>query len=147
MGSALRRDWKPRVGRRARFESNAARVAHLNELVAAIESWLASVSDQEAMAALDRHRVPFAPVLSVQQAMSHPHLRERGTVRQVRDRVLGEFDLPRFALRFSEFKSPFALDAPFLGEHNGQVPTRHLGYTPVRIRELEHGGVLRSGPR
>lgn len=99
------------------------------------------------MAALDRHRVPFAPVLSVQGAMNHPHLRERGTVRRVRDRVLGEFDLPGFSLRFSEFKTPLTLDAPFLGEHNEQVLTRHLGYTPARIRELERGGVRCSGPR
>jgi crotonobetainyl-CoA:carnitine CoA-transferase CaiB-like acyl-CoA transferase len=99
------------------------------------------------MAALDHHRVPFAPVLSVHEAMNHPHLRERGTVRRVRDRVFGEFDLPGFALRFSEFKNPLTLDAPFLGEHNEQVLTRHLGYTPARIRELEHGGVLCSGPR
>jgi crotonobetainyl-CoA:carnitine CoA-transferase CaiB-like acyl-CoA transferase len=138
---------RPELARDPRFENNAARVAHLNELVGVIERWLASVSDKEAMAALDHHRVPFAPVLSVQEAMNHPHLRERGTVRRVRDRVLGEFDLPGFALRFSEFKTPLTLDAPFLGEHNEQVLMRHLGYTPARIRELELGGVLCSGPR
>jgi crotonobetainyl-CoA:carnitine CoA-transferase CaiB-like acyl-CoA transferase len=83
----------------------------------------------------------------VQDAINHPHLRERGTVRRVRDRVLGEFDLSGFALRFSEFRNPLTLDAPFLGEHNEQVLTRHLGYTPVRIRELERGGVLCNGAR
>jgi CoA:oxalate CoA-transferase len=94
----------PELAHDPRFENNAARVAHLDELVGVLEGWFASISDSEAMAALDHHRVQFAPVLSVHDAMNHPHLRERGTVRRVRDRLLGEFDLPGFALRFSEFR-------------------------------------------
>jgi CoA:oxalate CoA-transferase len=91
--------------------------------------------------------VPFAPIVSVQDAMNHPHLRERGTVRKVRDRVLSEFDLPGFALRFSDFEKPLTLDAPFLGEHNERVLTRDLGYSPSQVRELERNGVLHSGSR
>jgi crotonobetainyl-CoA:carnitine CoA-transferase CaiB-like acyl-CoA transferase len=138
---------RPELAHDPRFENNAARVDHLKEMVAEIESWLASVSEKEAMEALDRHRVPFAPILSVRDAMDHPHLRERGTVRKVHDRVLGEFDLPGFALRFSEFKNPLTLDAPFLGEHNQQVLTRYLGCTAERIRNFESSGVLCSGSR
>ncbi|MGH7986145.1 MAG: CaiB/BaiF CoA transferase family protein [Candidatus Binataceae bacterium] len=138
---------RPEVAHDSRFENNAARVDHLKEVVAEIESWLASVSDQEAMELLDRYRVPFAPILSVRDAMNHPHLRERGTVRKVHDRVLGELDLPGFALRFSEFKTPLTLDAPFLGEHNRAVLMRYLGYTADAIEGLERRGILHSGSR
>ena len=138
---------RPELAHDPRFENNSARLAHLKEMEAAIEGWLASVTEQEAMAALDRHRVPFAPILSVRDAMNHPHLRERGAVRKVHDRILGEFDLPGFALRFSEFNQPLVLDAPFLGEHNEQVLIRHLNYSPERIRNLEGAGVLYSGSR
>ncbi len=138
---------RPELAYDSRYENNAARVAHLQEMVADIEGWLGLMSDQEAMELLDRHRVPFAPVLSVRDAMNHPHLRERGTVRKVRDRVLGEFDLPGFALRFSDFKSPLTLDAPFLGEHNQQVLTQYLGYTAANVENLERHGVLHSGSR
>jgi CoA:oxalate CoA-transferase len=138
---------RPELAHDPRFENNTARVANLQDVITVIEGWLSSVSDEEAMAVLDRYRVPFAPVVSVQEAMNHPHLRERGTVRKVRDRVLGEFDLPGFALRFSDFKKPLALDAPFLGEHNELVLTRDLGYRPSQVRELEHSGVLHSGSR
>ncbi|MEA2681662.1 MAG: hypothetical protein QOK03_3384, partial [Candidatus Binataceae bacterium] len=55
--------------------------------------------------------------------------------------------LPGFALRFSDFKKPLTLDAPFLGEHNELVHTRDLGYRPSQVRELEHSGVLHSGSR
>lgn len=138
---------RPQLAQDPRFENNTARVAHLKEMVAEIEGWLQSVSDQEAMELLDRHRVPFAPILSVRDAMNHPHLQERGTVRKVRDRVLGEFALPGFALRFSEFKTPLTLDAPFLGEHNRQVLTHYLGYDSQSIASLEQRGILQSGAR
>ncbi|MGH8012995.1 MAG: CaiB/BaiF CoA transferase family protein, partial [Candidatus Binataceae bacterium] len=138
---------RPELVHDSRFENNAARVNHLQELVPEIESWLASVSDQKAMELLDSYRVPFAPVLSVRDAMNHPHLRERGTVRKVRDRVLGEFDLPGFALRFSEFETPLTLDAPFLGEHNRAVLMRYLGFTADAIEGMERRGILHSGSR
>jgi crotonobetainyl-CoA:carnitine CoA-transferase CaiB-like acyl-CoA transferase len=137
----------PQLARDPRFENNTARVAHLEEMVTEIEGWLQSVSDDQAMELLDRHRVPFAPILSVRDAMNHPHLQERGTVRKVRDRVLGDFALPGFALRFSEFKTPLTLDAPFLGEHNLQVLTHYLGYDRQRIQNLEQRGILQSGSR
>jgi len=39
-------------------------------------------------------RVPCAPVLTLHEAMAHPHLRQRGTVRRVREESIGEFDIP-----------------------------------------------------
>ena len=51
-----------------------------------IEAWLQSLpSDEAAIQILEEHRVPTAPVLSVPQAMNHPHLRQRGTVITVKD--------------------------------------------------------------
>jgi len=84
-------------------------------------------------------------VLSVEEAMNHPHLRARGTVRKVRDRILGELDLPGFALRFSDFKVPLELHAPFLGEHNEPVLARLLEMSPEQVKNLEERGVLNRG--
>lgn len=103
-------------------------------------------SDEASMAAMKEHRVPHAPVLSVAEAVNHPHLRQRGTVRTIHDRILGDFDVPGFALRFSDFPENLELEAPMLGEHNEEVLTTQLGYSTARVRELERGGVLRSGP-
>ena len=98
------------------------------------------------MAVLKEYRVPHAPVLSVAEAVQHPHLRLRGTVRTVHDRILGDFEVPGFALRFSDFPERLELHAPMLGEHNGEVLGRWLGYDAKRVGELEKKGVLRSGP-
>ncbi|MGO9449783.1 MAG: CaiB/BaiF CoA transferase family protein [Candidatus Binataceae bacterium] len=123
------------------------RLKNLKELVAIIEAWFQSMpSDDASMAAMKEYRVPHAPVLSVAEAVKHPHLRQRGTVRTVHDRILGDFDVPGFALRFSNFPERPDLQAPFLGEHNEEVLTTYLGYGKDRIRELEKNGTLRSGP-
>src|SRR5207302_4027900 len=111
-----------------------------------MEGWLQGVSDEVAMAAMKEYRVPHAPVLSVAEAVQHPHLRERGTVRTVHDRILGDFDVPGFALRFSAYPQRLELEAPMLGEHNAEIIQRYLGYAPERIRELEQQGVLRNAP-
>lgn len=136
---------KPGLARDPRFTDNAARLKNLQELIAVIEQWIQSMpSDDAAVAAMKEQRVPMAPILSVEEAVHHPHLRERGTVRTIHDRVLGDFDVPGFSLRFSEFPKPLELDAPLLGEHNEEILTKVLGYPAARVRELEGKGVLKS---
>jgi crotonobetainyl-CoA:carnitine CoA-transferase CaiB-like acyl-CoA transferase len=138
---------RPELAEDPRFKLNADRLINLKELVATIEGWLQSMpSDDASMAAMKEYRVPHAPILSLEEAVKHPHLRERGTVRTVHDRILGDFDVPGFALRFSEFPSLLELDAPFLGEHNEDVLINHLGYAPSRVNELIDKGIIRKGP-
>src|SRR5262249_3505878 len=120
---------------------------NVHELVAIIEGWIQSqVSDDAAMAALRERHVPVAPILSVPEASQHPHLRQRGTVRTIHDRILGDIEVPGFALRFSEFPRTLDLHAPTLGEHNEEILTQWLGYTTDEVRELERKGVLGNGP-
>jgi crotonobetainyl-CoA:carnitine CoA-transferase CaiB-like acyl-CoA transferase len=138
---------QPELARDPRFTDNAARMRNLDELVALIEGWLRSqASDDAAMAMLKEQHVPIAPILSVPEALQHPHLRQRGTVRTIHDRILGNLEAPGFALRFSEFPKTLDLQAPTLGEHNEEILTQWLGYTTDAVRELERKGVLRSGP-
>jgi crotonobetainyl-CoA:carnitine CoA-transferase CaiB-like acyl-CoA transferase len=139
---------KPELAKDLRFIDNESRVKNCRALVEIIEKWIGSLpSDAAAFAAMQEHRVPCAPVLSVEEAINHPHLRERGTVRKVRDRILGELDLPGFALRFSEFPTPLNLEAPFLGQHNAELLGHYLGYTREEIEDLERRGVLRHEQR
>jgi crotonobetainyl-CoA:carnitine CoA-transferase CaiB-like acyl-CoA transferase len=136
----------PELLRDPRFADVASRSRHKSEIIELVEQWLAKMPDDEAsLEALRARRVPAAPVLSVSEAMNHPHLRQRGTVRKVRDRLLGEFEIPGFPLRFSGFPAELEFEAPLLGEHNAAVLTRYLGYSPEQIRQLEETGVLHHG--
>jgi crotonobetainyl-CoA:carnitine CoA-transferase CaiB-like acyl-CoA transferase len=134
---------RPELAADARFADHAARIENLDEVVAIIEDWLGGFdTPAEGVAALSAARVPVAPVLSVAEAVAHPHMRARGTVRTVTDRVWGDVDLPGPALRFSAFPDELPLQAPFLGEHNEDVLTRHLGLSADAVQGLERDGVL-----
>ena len=138
---------RPDMARDPRFTDNETRMKNLDALVDTIEGWIRSQpSDDAALETLKAHHVPVAPILSVPEALRHPHLRQRGTVRTVHDRLLGDLEVPGFALRFSDFPSPLELQAPLLGEHNAKILTEWLGYSPDQIQALERRGILRSGP-
>ncbi len=129
------------------FGTNELRLENLKELIAVIEGWLQSfATDEEAIAALQAVRVPVAPVLTVPQAIDHPHHRERGTVRRINDRMLGEFDIPGMPLRFSNHPDLLPLEAPFLGEQNHEILSEWLSYSDAQINTLEEEGVLSSAP-
>jgi len=139
---------RPELPEDPRFKDNADRMAHVEELKRLIQEWFDSMpGDDEIFRLFDEYRVPYAPVLTIEQAIAHPHLRDNEVVRTVNDRFLGEFDVPGFPLRFSEFPRHRQLDAPTLGEHNRSILTNYLGYSPERIETLERDGVLRQGTR
>jgi crotonobetainyl-CoA:carnitine CoA-transferase CaiB-like acyl-CoA transferase len=131
------------LARDPRFADNGARVEHQGAVVEAIESWLASLPhDDAARRNLEKARVPCAPVLSVAEAVAHPHLRERGTIRTIRDHHFGELDVPGMPLRFSEFPNDLELHSAELGEHNAEILGSVLGYSAEHIQAMEDNGVL-----
>ena len=139
---------RPELPDDPRFKNNADRMANVEELKRLIQEWFDSMpGDDEVFRRFDEYRVPYAPVLNVEQAISHPHLRDNEVVRTVSDRFLGEFDVPGFPLRFSECPRHPELVAPILGEHNRSVLTDYLGYSAERIEALERDHVLHQGER
>jgi crotonobetainyl-CoA:carnitine CoA-transferase CaiB-like acyl-CoA transferase len=131
-----------------RFKDLASRAANADELKRIVQEWIDSTpTDDAALQLLEEHRVPHAPVLTVEEAVNHPHLRERGTVTTVQDQFIGKFDVPGFPMRFSAFPEELQLPAPTLGQHNTEVLRNYLGYSAERIRKLEADGILYRGER
>jgi len=138
----------PELGKHPDFATNDLRVQKLPLIQELVEAWFASMpNDEESMRVLDEHHVSAGPVLSIAEAVNHPHLRQRGTVTVLNDRILGPFEVPASPLRFSDFPQQPPVDAPHLGEHNIEVLRDHLGYSDERIRRLEADGVLHSEDR
>jgi crotonobetainyl-CoA:carnitine CoA-transferase CaiB-like acyl-CoA transferase len=138
---------RPELSGDERYLNRRRRSERRAELVQIIEDWLAaSPSDEASLEGLRRARVPVAPILSIREAMEHPHLIERGTVRSITDPLLGEFKIPGFPLRFSGFPNEIEFDAPMLGEHNASVLEKYLGYDAIRVTKLEQAGVLHRAP-
>ena len=77
---------------------------------------------------------------------AHPHMLERGTIREVKDPKLGSVLMPGMPLRFSGFEHNAPLAAAHLGEHNEAVLEKVLGYSEDQIRALNDSGVLFNNP-
>jgi CoA:oxalate CoA-transferase len=137
----------PELARDPRFADLPARVKNRDAVAEVVEAWLASMPDDEkSLEVMRAARVPVAPIHTLEDAMNHPHLRERGTVAEVHDRVLGDMKVPGFPIRFSEFPSPANMQAPLLGEHNELILRKYLGYPEERIAALKTDCVLISKP-
>jgi CoA:oxalate CoA-transferase len=139
---------RPELAEDPRFASPRARRDNKDALKDVIEAWLGTfTSREEALAALEAERVPCAPVLTLHEAMAHPHLRERGTVRRVRDPEIGEFDIPGLAAKFSRWPAPEEIKADRLGEHNEEVLRDILALSDEEIAQLYADKVVVRDPR
>lgn len=139
---------QPELEHDPRFAEGPVRARHQGELTPIIEAWLATQpSTEAALEQLEKFRVPSAPVLSPADALRHPYFRDRGTLRDIEDPVLGKFSIPGFPLKFSAQPELPELVAPLLGQHNARVLQELLGYDEARIAALAAAGVIASGDR
>jgi CoA:oxalate CoA-transferase len=131
----------------ARFSTASLRRDNNEALKVLLENWLGGFATREhAISALDKKRIPCAPVLTLREAMEHPHLRERGVIRRVSDPYIGEFDIPGPPARFSAWKVPGDLRADLLGAHNEEILQTFAGLGDEEIAELYRAGVLVQDP-
>ena len=139
---------RPELGDDPEFSTSNKRIEQMPLIRRLIQEWLDSTpSDEESIRVLEDNRIPVAPVLTVAEAVNHPHLRQRGTVTTLHDPVLGAFDVPASPWRFSEYPEPMDLQAPFLGEHNAEILKQYLGYSDQRLEQLTSEGVLHCDNR
>jgi len=130
-----------------RFATPRKRRDNKEALHKIVEEWLADFSTREdALSALHKQRIPCAPVLSLDEAMAHPHHIERGTIRNVHDQQLGDFQIPGMPVRFSRWAPAERLKAALLGEHNEEILKDILGLDDARISELYENKVLVQDP-
>lgn len=137
---------RPELADDPRFTTNQARLAHRDELTDLIEEWLATFPHPDAaVAALAAAGVPAGPVLSPADAVDDPHFQARGTVRQIQDPHLGSFTVPGFPIRFDGAPVEPALAAADLGQHNEEILTGLLGWSPDQVTEAHRRGLLVGG--
>ena len=137
---------RPDLVNHERYATDAGRLAERPVIVKLLEDWLATFPDRDsAVALMQQHQVPTAPVLSVAETLTHPHHVARGTVRTITDPIAGTFQIPGMPLRFSNFPDDLPLEAPTLGQHNAEVLRDWLGMNEQEIASLESANVLQAG--
>jgi crotonobetainyl-CoA:carnitine CoA-transferase CaiB-like acyl-CoA transferase len=133
---------RPDLPEDERFELNADRVEHADELEAEIERTLGQRTTEEWIEIIAEDAgVPAGPVYEVEEALNNPQIDARGTVTEIEHPELGEIPVIEHPLRYDRAESGFDLPPPLLGEHNREV-FRDLGYADAEIDALAAEGVF-----
>jgi CoA:oxalate CoA-transferase len=137
----------PELAADPRFKDARGRRDNKEQLRDVIEQWLSTFATRDdALAALDAERVPCAPVLTVNEAMKHPHHNERKTVRWVEDPLLGRVAIPGVPVKFSAWPDRTEVRSARLGEDNERVLRELLKMPAEQIRKLYAEEILVRDP-
>ena len=133
----------PELASDPRFKGARGRRDNNDALKEIIEKWMASMPSRDAaIAALDKERVPCAPVLTVNEAVKHPHLNERKTVRWIEDPELGRVAIPAVPVKFSAWPDRTEVRSARLGEDNERLLHDLANLSDAQIAKLYDEGIL-----
>lgn len=147
IGNAQFAHWAQMIGRPnltddPRFTDDLARGGHGEELSAYMGAWCADRTTEECLAALDEHRVPGGPVLTYQEALDLPHVRQIGVFEDhPYPSASKPVPLARFPTVLSASPGVIRGRATELGEHTDEI-LADLGYAPAEIEALRRARVV-----
>ena len=125
-----------------RFKDDLSRGDHGEALSAYMAAWCADRTTQQCLAEMDASKVPGGPVLSPQELLDLPHVRQVGILHDV------EYPTAEAAAPLAGFPAVLSASpgtirgrAPQLGEHTDDV-LRELGYDAASIERLRRDGVV-----
>lgn len=124
-----------------RFATNAARVAHVEEVDAAIEGWTSRHTLEEIIETFERHEAAAAPVYDIAQIMADPHYRARRTVIGIEDGA-SPFPMQDVQPRLSATPGRIRHAGRPLGSANEEVLRDELGISTVELAALRAEGVV-----
>ena len=126
----------------ARFATNAARVAHRDELVALIRGVTVGKPTRDWIALLEQHGVPCGPINTVREVFDDPQVKARGMQIAMQHPQAGSVPLVASPLRLSDTPVSYRHTPPQLGQHTDAVLARHLGLAPEALQTYRDNGVL-----
>ncbi len=120
--------------------TNTDRVLCEAKIDLVLSEWCSQHSLEQALAVLDRHRVPCGPVYDAKDMMNDPHFNNRGMFEQVE--INGEpLKIPAILPKLDDTPGATEWAGPELGAHTDEV-LKSLGMTADQIDELKRNGVI-----
>jgi crotonobetainyl-CoA:carnitine CoA-transferase CaiB-like acyl-CoA transferase len=125
-----------------RFESNADRVEHMDELEAELaETFTERTTDEWVERLAEDAGLPVGPVYKVNEALGNEQVEARDVVKELSHPAAGEIPSIDHPLNFEGAASGFDGAPPMLGEDTERVLER-LGYSDDEIAELRGAGAI-----
>ena len=126
----------------ARFATNQARLANVDELDRVVEAWFAEHDLDEVLALMEEHHAAAAPILDAAGIVADPHYLARGTLERHPDDELGSVLLAKPHPVLSETPGRVAHPGLPAGAANDEVFGKELGLGAEELDELREGGVI-----
>ena len=127
-----------------RFKTSALRQKNIDARLQLTQQALLARPATEWLERLTAVGVPCAPVLTRNQVIRHPHVRELAIVVETEHPAAGRLRQARAAARFSRTPAEIRRGAPALGEHTREI-LGELGYSAAEITALRADGVINAG--
>ena len=126
----------------ARFQTNAGRVTHYDELRPALSEVLRSRRIGPLVESLKREGVPCGGVRSIQEALSDPQIAARQMVETVTHPLAGQVRVLGIPTKLSDTPGAVRTPPPVLGEHTAAVLESDLGLSRMEIDRLASAGAI-----
>ena len=133
----------PELAADPRFATNALRVDHRGETVAAVSEVLARRDRDDWIAAFSAAGIPCSPVHTLGEMAAHPHTAASGIVQRYDHPAYGALNTVAQPLKFDGRRSGVDRPPPLLGQHSREI-LLEAGYSPAELDDLLASKVVQA---
>ena len=133
---------RPELGEDPRYQTNANRTEHAEELDELIENWTRRHTSDDIFHVLEEAGVPVGPIYSVTDIVEDPQYQARNMFLEAEVEGIGPVKMPGLVPKLSETPGGVEWYGGPLGEHNEDVYGGLLGLSPEEIERLSGEGVI-----
>lgn len=129
----------PELREDPRYATNVSRFENYEpDLKALLSDWCRQYTKAEIEAIMDEGSIPCGPVLTVSEAINHPHIKAREMIVHCEHPTIGDMQIQGCVMKMSETPGSVEAPAPLLGQHNCEV----FGLTEEEVAHLKEEGVM-----
>lgn len=126
----------------ARFDTNAHRVEHRDELISMISEVFTNRPTLEWVNVLNEAGVPCSPVQNIGEVFAEPQVIERDMLQEMEHPTAGTVRVVGPPVKFSDTPASIRLAPPLLGQHTKDVLGEWLHLDELELDELTEQGAL-----
>ena len=133
---------KPELAQEKKYETMLQRAELMEEVDAIVSNWTSSRGKAEVLEVLQDFGVPSATVRNVEEILEDSHLHDRGMLRDVKHRTLGDITLPNSPINIAFGNASEPQMDPELGVSNEAVYRGMLGLSEDELSVLRAEKVI-----